>query len=672
MLLLRRSTASWPQASFNRWRIFLSLTVIAVSFQADVAMAQFRYRKIVDSSTLIPAGSGGFTSFSEVSYDGQNIAFIGAGGSNQKGVYLWNGSVLSALADVGASVPNSGGTFTEFTDLSMENGHVAFVAQGSTKDGVYTTLGGAGLRKVADEGTLIPGDGVPFTQFTFSPDVALANGKVYFNAFGTDGFSVFQEGVYRDANGVLSRVVDRSIPIPDFTDNFIFFSSVDAAGDHVVFGGGRGSGGGNGFYTTLNAPSGQLRTALNPDTTVPGQTNPLSMYSPNDVRIDGKNIAFSTRGTGGSTGVYLEKAGQLEVVADVATTNPTIGLKFTSVGNSYALSGDNVAFTGSSGGPSAIYLKRANSLLPVIGANNALAGKDVSSLSLFGESLHGDRIAFRAGFADGTSGIYIAEPLDTVSGSQSMTIDSIFDASSNGSSVTGNGSRIDVTNRISSAIDRRAILEFDLSTVPANAELKTVELQFNASLLSSGTAEGPSLAVYGYAGDGTLSNNDRLRTDVFLGESPMIVSLSKVKFHLDADAVDQIRQGGSILGLVGMGSFNGNQLGLDSREMSLTNAPKLIVTYSLPSPADFNADGIVDGADLAVWKNGYGQRGVPRTAGDADGDSDVDGGDFLIWQREYRPAAGSSTAVPEPLLLPFMQASLLCSAVMRVRRAAVA
>jgi hypothetical protein len=47
--------------------------------------------------------------------------------------------------------------------------------------------------------------------------------------------------------------------------------------------------------------------------------------------------------------------------------------------------------------------------------------------------------------------------------------------------------------------------------------------------------------------------------------------------------------------------------------------------------ADFNADGAVDGLDLAVWQSSYNTDDL----GDADNDGDTDGRDFMIWQRLY-------------------------------------
>jgi uncharacterized membrane protein len=56
--------------------------------------------------------------------------------------------------------------------------------------------------------------------------------------------------------------------------------------------------------------------------------------------------------------------------------------------------------------------------------------------------------------------------------------------------------------------------------------------------------------------------------------------------------------------------------------------------------ADFDQDGDVDGADMALWQGDYG-----LTANcDADDDGDTDGADFLVWQRQL---GGDATAVEQ-------------------------
>lgn len=71
--------------------------------------------------------------------------------------------------------------------------------------------------------------------------------------------------------------------------------------------------------------------------------------------------------------------------------------------------------------------------------------------------------------------------------------------------------------------------------------------------------------------------------------------------------------------------------------------------------ADFNADDVVDAADLDQWSAGWGIVGDALLIdGDANSDQDVDGDDLLAWQRNFgRSVAGQnagivSNRVPEP------------------------
>ena len=81
--------------------------------------------------------------------------------------------------------------------------------------------------------------------------------------------------------------------------------------------------------------------------------------------------------------------------------------------------------------------------------------------------------------------------------------------------------------------------------------------------------------------------------------------------------------------------------------------------------ADFNRDGFVDAADLAVWKSNFGAaESATSQMGDANGDGAVDGADFLVWQRQLggaASAAATQAAVPEPsaLLLLALGGSLM-------------
>jgi hypothetical protein len=67
--------------------------------------------------------------------------------------------------------------------------------------------------------------------------------------------------------------------------------------------------------------------------------------------------------------------------------------------------------------------------------------------------------------------------------------------------------------------------------------------------------------------------------------------------------------------------------------------------------SDFNGDGMVNAADLAVWQTHLGMMPATAADGDANGDGKVDGADFAIWQRQngsHFPVVPAAGAVPEP------------------------
>jgi len=73
---------------------------------------------------------------------------------------------------------------------------------------------------------------------------------------------------------------------------------------------------------------------------------------------------------------------------------------------------------------------------------------------------------------------------------------------------------------------------------------------------------------------------------------------------------------------------------------------------------DFDGDGSVDEADLAMWQENFGASGsAPYTLGDGDGDGATTGADFLIWQRQLPTPLVQS--VPEPASVSLLAAAIV-------------
>jgi hypothetical protein len=94
------------------------------------------------------------------------------------------------------------------------------------------------------------------------------------------------------------------------------------------------------------------------------------------------------------------------------------------------------------------------------------------------------------------------------------------------------------------------------------------------------------------------------------------------------------------------------------------------VVLRATAPADLNADGLVDSADLLALRQNFGASGAPYLVGDIDGDGVVTGQDFLAWQRQVASAAPTAIAAPEPFGSgPLVIAVLAAGRVMRRRYA---
>jgi hypothetical protein len=94
----------------------------------------------------------------------------------------------------------------------------------------------------------------------------------------------------------------------------------------------------------------------------------------------------------------------------------------------------------------------------------------------------------------------------------------------------------------------------------------------------------------------------------------------------------------------------------------LLTTGELAVAAAPLGDADFNGDGMVDGADFLAWQRGFALTGQTDNAnGDANADGVIDAADLAVWQTQFGGGAAQPVAnqVPEPsALLPALGMAL--------------
>ena len=326
-------------------------------------MARFRAIriKVADLTTAIPAGAGTFAGFSDLAASINGTAFIGTGVA-QAGVYFSRSGIGAIpsdplkVADLTTAIPGGAGTFAGFSTLAASINGTAFIGTGVAQAGVYLSRAGIGAiptdpLKVADLTTAIPAGAGTFAGF--STLAASSNGIAFI------GTGVAQAGVYLSAagNGAIPsdpiRVADLTTAIPGGAGTFAGFSALAASSNGIAF--------------------------------------------------IGTGIA--------QAGVYLIPAGNGAIpsdplkVADLTTAIPGgAGLftGFTAVSTSL---GHTVFLGQGSNGQAGLYL--ASTPRKLIAVGDTLAGRMVSSLRLGRDGFDGNRVAFIAGFTDGTEGVFL-------------------------------------------------------------------------------------------------------------------------------------------------------------------------------------------------------------------------------------------------------------------------
>jgi len=230
-----------------------------------------------------------------VALSGNHVVFEGGGGFGQLGIYLFDGATLSRVADTNTPIPAGSGNFVGFIfgGPMVSGDNVTFKGLGSGFDlGIYL-FDGTTLSKVADTRTPIPGGTEDFRDFGLP---VISGGNVAFLGIA-DGRPI---GLYLFDGTTLRNVADTASAVPDGTGTFTDFFAPAMSDRNLAFVGRDIAGDGSIEFFNGNT----LSVVANTNTPIPGGTGHFVAVAGAPALSEG-NVAFAARGSGMEDGIYL-------------------------------------------------------------------------------------------------------------------------------------------------------------------------------------------------------------------------------------------------------------------------------------------------------------------------------------------------------------------------------
>ena len=256
-----------------------------------------------------------------------------------------------------------------------------------------------------------------------------------------------------------------------------------------------------------------------------------------------------------------------------------------------------------------------------------------------------------------------------------VTGDAILNPLANAAATIAKGAGSGATSSIDLGGDDRV---FNVGNGSANVDVTIGVPVANGGLTKTGAG---TLALSGantYSGDTTVLAGKLSLASAFLANSADVLLSTGATLDLgfagNPDVIDSLFVDG-VSQLAGLWGALDSGAEFTSPLITGTGLLQVSTFAAPPQPADFDQNGVVDGADLAAWTAGFGASGnATRGQGDADGNLTVDGADFLVWQRQVTggAAAPATAAVPEPAGAALLLAALVACAAGVSRRSLLA
>jgi hypothetical protein len=259
----------------------------------------------------IPSTGGTFTGFGMPAPAQQALLFTGSGSLGTEGVYVKSGEILKRIADTSTPAPSGSGNFQSFNGgLAFDvQGAIAFVGTDAAGNlGVYaSSFPAGGVAMIANGSTPIPGGSGTFNYFS-SPSVNAYGVAFFASRTGNPPAGV---GLYLSRNGVLNTFASTKTPVPGMGGTFSAFGAPMIAGTSIAFHA-QGTNGSDGIYL---GTGGSVSVVADLTTPVPGGSGTFQTFFLNDPSMDERgNVAFLAGYESNKFGIFARVNGSLRRV----------------------------------------------------------------------------------------------------------------------------------------------------------------------------------------------------------------------------------------------------------------------------------------------------------------------------------------------------------------------
>jgi hypothetical protein len=409
--------AKKQKSAIRRYLKYVARCVIGAALLASVSPAIGQtFTLVADTQTAVPDGTGTFSLFADArAIEGGRIVFIGNDSALAPGIYSYQNGVLSVVADTHTTVPETSNTFSDFFDVAIDRGTVAFTAgwpgpgggcSFSGSEGVFTRrFQGGAIRALA---TSLTTDKNCFEGIDFEGQKIAATGGVNpVDLFHNHGESVM---VIRriDRPKVL---LDTTTPKPGGGTFIGYDQTISLRGGGLLFTEIilNTFGAVAGVYTLGSSGQG-LQLVADQATPVPEGSGDFNNFA--GVDWDGGEVGFIGRNSANAAFLYAGTSpADLHVVVDSSTPVPgESGATFDGLGNPIAYEGGVFVFEGFwSGSKTGLFTSEGGIVQAILKSGDILDGRTVSDAFCQPGNKDGNQLLIKVLFQDNTNGLYLVD-----------------------------------------------------------------------------------------------------------------------------------------------------------------------------------------------------------------------------------------------------------------------